>query len=248
MKKKQTKKKMYKVNKKKGVLVIAGLVCLLVAMVTYRFIEFSQKDVVQNNERPGGVSYRITPSDQIVLTNVYPISSEELMEDTQNNKSLTINISGSTNYDEDMEYLIKFDQVDNAINGKIVPIAYMAAYSNIGSESADYFNDRGKNDTIFQITESGLVYSNEVLLVGYIRKGEVNFNGNVTVTAYVDSSKIDVFGEEEEYGDIGDYYFPNNEGVAPVVNFTPEEWDEIMSRGVSFKVRVEMKNGIWVNN
>ena len=234
-----------KVNKTYCVLAIV-LLLLMSVIVTYQFIGFVNSEV-QSNERPGRLSYKISPSDTITLTNVYPITNDELLSDTVNNKSITINIYGSTNYDEDVEYLVKFDQVKNAINDKRVPIAYIAASSDLGEESTDYFNERGYDKTIYQISEMGWVYPDEALLVGYIKKGESDFSGTVTLTAYVDSTKIDTFGEEE-FGDINsNYFFPGDEEEGTVL-FTPEEWDEIMNLGVSFKVKVEIQKGTWVVN
>ena len=239
--KKQKKKS--NVNKTYCGIVIV-LLLIMSVIVTYQFVDFVNSEV-QNNERSGRLSYKILPNDTITLTNVYPITNDELLADTTNNKSITVNIYGSTNYDEDVEYLIKFDQVNNAINNKRVPIAYVAAGSNLGEESLDYFNERGHDNTIYQISEMGWVYSDEALLVGYIKKGETNFNGTITLTAYVDSNKIDTFGEEE-YGDTN-YYFPGeNPEEEGSVLFTPEEWDEIMNLGVSFKLKVEMQKGMWV--
>lgn len=243
-------------NKSKNVYVIMGITILtiLLIMVTYAFTNYIKNNDMYNVTSTR-VKYSIEPSDFVTLVNVFPINSDELIEDLSNHATVTINIKGGTTSDNGAEYIVKLDQVDNMINDKVVPITYNAATTNLGEKTEDYFNNRDLDKNLYQLNENGTVYSNETIAVGYIKKGETNFNGSVNLTAYVDANKIGIYSGkgETKKNDIDstgavipDYYYKRDD--ASIVVLTPDEWEEINERGISFKVRVEVKEGIWITN
>ena len=245
-----------KENKARNVYTTMGIVALsfLLVLVTYIFTNYTKSNTM-NNASYGRISYDFTPIDSITLTNIFPINSSQLVDDLNNHGTITLTITGRTNYDVGAEYVVKLDQVDNMINDKSIPITYHAAVSNLGEEVDDYFNNRNLDKNLYQVKESGDVYSNERVVVGYIRKGETNFNGTISLTAYVDAERIGIYsGDGETFTDDSDesgvvipeyYYKRDDEGITV---FTPEEWEEINERGMSFKVRVDVKEGIWITN
>ena len=89
------------------------------------------------------------------------------------------------------------------------------------------------NRTIYQLNNEGLISQDTIILLGYIKKGENDFNGSLIITSYIDSSRIGSFGDE------------TNSDKKQVI-FTPEEWDKVINKGVSFKVKVDIRKGIWV--
>ena len=224
-----------KKKEKKKVYGIFGVMCLTVilCLVTYFFINYTKDDAMYN-ERVGNINYTIAPSDTITLVNVNPISSEAIDDELSNCQTVTILINGKTNYDEDAEYLITFDQVKNTINGKIVPISYQSAAYGLGRESNDYFGERNYNETIYQLNDNGLILQDGIITIGYIKKGETELSGTVIVTSFIDIDKIASFGDEID---------SSNEKVS----FTPEEWEDVITKGVSFKVKVDIKKGVWFN-
>lgn len=223
-----------KKTKKKKVYNIISLMFLIVLLgvITYSFVKYTEKSVL-NNERPGNITYTIAPSDTITFINTEPVDSKDVDDDVGNGNNVTVLINGKTNYDEDVEYLISFDEVNNKINGKSVPIAYKAEVYDLGSESSDYFTERNNNKTIYIINREGLISQDGIITIGYIKKGEISLNGTVNIVSFIDVNKMSSFGDEESEKD------------DTKVAFTPEEWDEIINKGVSFKVKVEMKKGIW---
>ena len=213
---------------------IFGVMFLIVVLglVTYAFINYTKKEVLYD-ERPGNIIYSLAPTDEITLVNVNPIKSSEIDDNISDCQSITVLISGKTNYDEDVEYLIGVEDVNNTINGKNVPLSYAAFAYEFGNESNDYFNERNQDRTIYQLNEEGLISKDTIIMLGYIKKGESNLNGTLIITSYIDSSKISSFGDEAI------------DEIDQVV-FTPEEWDEVINKGVSFKVKVDIRKGIWV--
>ncbi len=125
---------------------IIGIAVLLVALsgVTLAFFNYTRTGS-SNNFNVGRIYFRTTQDGNINLTNVFPISSEDLGTDTDNHDSVTINIEGDTTYSEGVEYLITFDQVNNEINGKKMPISFSVTSKDIGESSSDYYNERGSN-------------------------------------------------------------------------------------------------------
>ena len=243
-------------NKTKNIYVTMGIsiLTILLIVVTYAF-----KNYVKNNDMynvtPTKIRYSIEPSDLVTLTNVFPISSDELVEDLSNHATVTVNIKGGTTSNNGVEYIVKLDQVDNMVNEKVVPITYNAAASNLGEITEDYLNSRDLDKNLYQLNEIGTVYSNETVVIGYIKKGETSFNGSVTLTAFVDADRIGIYDGEgeiksDDYSESGaiipDYYYRRDD--ENIVVFTPSEWEEINDRGMSFKVRVELKEGIWITN
>ena len=189
-----------------------------------------------NTFQTGRIYFSTGQSNTITLTNVFPINESDLAEDVGNHGTVTVTLVGDTEYTRGIEYLVTLDQVNNTINGKSIPIKFSATVTGIGTSSNDYWNARGGNTSIYELTPSGIVYEDKYVLVGYITEGQTGINGNIQISAYLDASKIAITDTPEESAD-----WINGRTV-----FSTAEWNTFRTTPVSFKVRVEANEGIWV--
>ncbi len=87
------------------------------------------------------------------------------------------------------------------------------------------------------------------ILVGYIPQnttlGTANgVNGKITIKAYLDKNKIAISDTYD--GNETDLMGTTNEWVNGRVNLTTEEWNALQQNGISFQVKVEANEGLWV--
>ena len=214
---------------------IVGLVLILTG-VTYSFFNYT-KTGLANNIRVGNVSFNTTQNGSISLTNVFPITSDELSGDVGNHDSVSVSIVGSTDHSGGVEYLVTFSDVNNTVNNKMIPIAFNVSATNIGTNSNDYYGNRGGNSSIHTLTSTGVVKEGKYILVGYIASGQTGVNGSVTVTAYVDANKMMITDTPELISDL----------IGDKTVFSTSEWNSLKgSNGLSFKIKVEARLGTWV--
>ena len=270
-------------NKKKltvsTILVIALIV--MVTGVTFAFFNYTRTGA-PNVVQVGRIYFNSTQSsgndNAITLTNVFPIAAADAGTDTDNTGTVEVTITGDTMYSEGIEYQITFDQVSNTVNSKTVPINFIATASNIGTPSNDYFTDRGKVTSVYDLTASGEITEDKEVLKGYIKPDANGIDGTLTIKAYLDSSKIAISdtydpnavaptplpGNEDDNSNPSgkdnknmqilpskldnevhttDEYGTTTEWVNGRTVFTTEEWQNL---SVSFKIRVEAQEGLWI--
>ncbi len=184
----------------------------------------------------GRIYFNSSQGTSINLTNVFPVKSTEL-ENNSNVDSVTLTITGDTTYNEGLEYLVSADQVVNTVSGKQIPIGTSVTVNNLGTVDDSYFVNRGGNTSIYKILSKDIIKEDEELVVGYITKGATGVNGSVTVSAWIDADKIAITDTPDE----------NNEWQAGREVFSTTEWNSLQTNGVSFKLKVEANEGIWVN-
>jgi len=83
-------------------LLFSGIISILIG-TTYAFFNYTREGLA-NNLEVGNISFTSNQNGTISLTNVFPITSEELGEDVNNHDSVTIEIEGSTTYSKGVEY------------------------------------------------------------------------------------------------------------------------------------------------
>ena len=158
-------------------------------------------------------------------------------ERINSNNTVTINIEGDTTYQEGIEYKVTLDQVNNTINGKEVPISIKATASNLGTRDSDYYTNRENKTKIYLLNEEGEAYNGKYIAVGYIPEGSTGVEGSISITAYIDTNKVAIT-DTIENGPIA---------VTGYENGTTSEWNSFSSSNpLSFKVKVEAQEGIWV--
>ena len=145
---------------------------------------------------------------------------------------------------EGVEYLLTVSNLTNRIGDKEIPIDVVVTASGIGDDDTDYFDNRGGNSSIYKVLSSGTISNNKQLLAGYITKGATGVNGTVTVKAYLDKEKIAISDTYDgtEFDNMG----TTNEWAGDRTILTTTEWNNLQTNGVSFQVKVEANEGIWV--
>ena len=181
-------------------LIFAGIICILVG-VTYSFFNYTRTGLA-NNFRVGRIYFNTSQNGSINLSNVFPITSEELGTDVGNHDSVTVTITGDTTYSEGIEYLVTLDQVNNTVNGKTIPIIFNTEVTGVGTSDDEYYDNRGGDSSIYMLYEAGDFREDKYLLAGYIAPGETGINGSITLTAYVNADKMaitDTYSLPAEY-------------------------------------------------
>lgn len=245
---------MEKNNKKKTWLLITLMTFLLISTIgiTLAFFNYTRTGSL-NTIRVGRIYFDAVQGTSMNLTNAFPITSSELETDTNNHGTLTFTITGDTDYDEGIEYLLTLDDVNNTINGKSVPIALDISVTGSGlgtEEEGDYYANRENYETSkYKIEYDDNLEDGNHLLVGYIStnttKGTIEgINGTLTIKAYLDKNKIAISDTYD--GTASDNNGTTSNWVDGRVVLTTSEWNSLQSNGVSFKVKVEANEGIWV--
>ncbi len=232
-------------NKKQMLLVITIFTLLLtLGSVTYAFFNYTRTGAA-NTLKVGRIAFNSTQNNTISLENVFPTSSTNL--NSSNSDTVTINITGDTTYSEGIEYKVTLEDVNNTINGKEVPISFNVTANNLGTKDTSYYTNRGGENPIYNLTETGQVEDGKYILVGYIPSGEDGVNGSVDVTAFIDASNVAISDTVSRIED-GNFIYGETPGdwIAGRTVFTTSEWNSLSTNGISFKVRVEANEGIWV--
>ena len=227
----------------KVLLSIIGIAILLVSVVglSFAFFNYTRTGTV-NTLKTGNISFNSTQDNTISLTNVFPTSKTNL--NNTNSDTVTINITGDTTYSEGIEYKVTLNQVNNTINGKEVPISIKANASNLGTEDSDYYTNRDNKTNIYMLNSEGESYNGKYIAVGYIPAGSTGVNGSIDITAFIDTNKVAISDTYD--GTESDNMGTTNDWVMGREVFTTSEWNSSQETPITFKVKVEANEGIWV--
>ena len=99
MKKIEGNDKMKEKNKKLLSIISIFLVLTIVIGVSFAFFNYTRTGL-SNVISTGTITFNSSQDGRINLTNVFPITEEELETDESNHGSVTLNITGDTTYDE----------------------------------------------------------------------------------------------------------------------------------------------------
>ena len=202
----------------------------------------------------GRIYFSMNQSNTINLTNLFPIDPTEtgIMNDTTKVGTLTVEIEGDTDYADGIEYLVS--SVDSNIytsTGKTVPISLDVTVTDLGTPNTNYFTAReNTNESIYKKLVGGTLVGDQMLLVGFIKPNTTSgtiegIDGSITIKAYLDKNKI-LISDTYDGTESDNMGTPNSMAEGKTV-FTTTEWNSLQSSGVSFKVKVEANEGIWVN-
>ena len=239
-------------KKKSIILSIIGIAILVVAVtgVSLAFFNYTRTGN-PNTIGTGRIFFSSSQNNTLNLTNVFPLTSTQAS--SANLDAVTVNIEGDTEYTGGIEYLITIDQVNNSVNGKTIPINFIAEVSNtgnIGTGSNDYWNAREtKEASIYELTSEGEATNGKQVLVGYIKSGTEGVNGTLTIKAYIDADKIAIT-DTLENGPIAETGYVNGT-ISNWVNgrtvLTTTEWNSLQGNSaLSFKIKAIAQEGIWV--
>ncbi len=241
---------------------IIGFAILLVTLLggTYAFFNYT-KTGTANNIRTGRIYFNTNHGTSLNLTNIFPMTSTEA--GNANLDSVTVGIVGDTTYTDGEEFEITLVDVTNTVSGKKVPMNYIASYTaatggSIGASSDTYWTSReAKDENIYTLNTSGEVVEGKQVLVGYIKNGATGISGTLTIKAYIDADRIAI--SDTYYGNAPspsptaspitgptDEYGTTSEWVDGRTVFTTTEWNSMATTPISFKIKAESQEGIWV--
>ncbi len=230
-------------------LMVLGLLSLTLG-VTYTFFNYTRTGSA-NTINVGRIAFTSSQNNTISLQNVFPIATSEVAADTNNVGIVEVNIVGDTDYNEGIEYLISSVNTNiTTESGKRIPLGIDLEVTNLGTESNTYFTTReAKNTTIYKKLVGGVLLGNQDLLVGYIKPNTTigtteGINGKITIKAYINDALI---GVSDTYdGSESDNMGTTNEWANGRTILKTSEWNSMSSSGISFQIRIEANEGIWV--
>ena len=232
--------------KNKRILIIVLTIALISLMggVTYAFFNYTRTGE-ENTFRVGRIAFRTNQTSAINLTNIFPIDPNEagIMDDNTKVGTLEITIEGDTDHNEGIEYLVSTTNTNVYTNkGTLVPISIDLSVNGLGSNSDTYFTARNsKNSNIYKKLSGNMIVGNQNLMVGYIKPNTTTgtkegVNGSITIKAYLDENNIAITDTPNE----------NIEWQRGRTVISTSEWSALQSTGLSFQIKIEANEGIWV--
>ena len=243
------------IKSKKQMYIVIGVFALVLTLftTTYAFFNYTRTGT-RNIIKTGRIYFNSEQDTAINLTNMFPIDvSNGIPNDNTKVGEITINVVGDTTYDEGIEYLVSAVNVSNSVGNKTLPISIDVSITNnsrndpattLGTSDNDYYTNRGGNSSIYNVLAKDTISNNDQLLVGYITKGATGIDGNIVIKAYLDKAKVAITDTYD--GNETDNMGTTNNWVNDRVTFTTQEWNSLQTNGVSFQVKVEANEGIWV--
>ena len=222
-------------NKKKLYLVITSFVLIaILGSVTYAFFNYTRTGS-SNTIRVGRIAFNSSQNGMITLTNLFPTSNADA--DNLQDNSVTISITGDTTYSGGIEYLVTADDVNVISNGKKIPVSLSVSVDDLGLQNINYFRTRGGDTSSYKILVEDVLNNEQRIAVGYIAPGAEGVNGSITIKAYIDDNKIAITDTPEE----------NTEWQEGRTIISTSEWNSLSNNPISFRVKVEANEGIWVD-
>ena len=240
-------------NQRKNKLVIIGtlVLILLVGGLTYAFYNYTSTGD-SNVLKTGNITFRTTENGIINLENAFPMNQEELA-DNENISNVSINITGKNTYNDGMEYLVSAVDISNITVGtgaqeKAVPVSLDVSVVGenvhnhpLGYEDDYYFVNRGSDINIYEDLANGVITSDGNILVGYIAPNQ-EINSTIKIIGYFNEDLLVI---SDTYGENGDTPLDFGEGKTVL---TTDEWEELETSPISFRIRVEAREGLWVED
>ena len=242
------------IKSKKQMFIVIGVFALIMLLgtVTYAFFNYTRTGAA-NTISVGRIAFVTRQTETINLTNLFPIDPTEtgIMDDATKVGTLEIEIEGDTDYSEGVEYLIStVNSHVTTFTGKTVPISLSVTVTDLGTPSDSYFTSRNsKNATIYKRLSGNSIVGNQQLLVGYIKPNTTSgtaegVDGKITIKAYFDENKIAISDTYD--GTESDNMGTTNNWVNGRTVLTTSEWNSLSTNGISFQVKIEANEGIWV--
>ena len=246
-----------RINKERKYFFIIVPVLMLIALVGISLAFFNYTRTGSSNViKTGRISFNSEQGTSINLTNMFPIDvTNGIPDDNTKVGEVSIHVTGDTTYTEGVEYLVSAVNVSNTVGSKSLPISIDVAVTNntnndpattLGTSDDSYYANRGTSasTSIYKVLAKDTINTDDQLVVGYIKSGATGVDGNIVIRAYLDKAKVAItdtydVNETETNG-------TTNEWIDDRETFTTTEWNSLQTNGVSFQVKVEANEGIWV--
>jgi hypothetical protein len=238
--------------KKYSMLMCSVGLMLLLAGVTYSFFNYTRTGN-SNNFSVGRINFVSRNEETISLNNLFPIDPEEsgIMNDSTKVGTYEIDIVGDTDYADGIEYLVSITDANiYTSSGKTIPISLNITPNGLGNENSNYFTARESKDTMmYKRLGSNTIVGDGMIMVGFIKPNTTQgtaegVNGSITIKAYLDENNIAVSDTYD--GTESNSNGTTNDWVNGRTVLTTTEWNNLSNTGISFKVKVEAQEGIWV--
>ena len=218
-------------SSKQILLSVIGVAILVIAVVGVSFAFFNYNRVGNKNTLKTGTITFNTTNTTIDMSNVFPVSKSDILEDTQNVGTGYVNISGSTSYNKGIDFTVTVEEVSESIGSGVgkLPLSIVVIPTDLDNVTL-LGSDEGKI-TINSYEDGNTISSGKVLASGRI-PANTDINGVLTVKAYIDADNII----------ISDTYIPEENETKTVI--TTDEWNNLSTNPVSFKIKVVANNGI----
>ena len=238
-------------SSKQILLSVIGIAILVIAVVGVAFAFFNYTRTGSGNAiRVGRISFVSKNEQTITLNNLFPIdpSNTSDMNDDTKVGTYSLTIEGDTDYAGGIEYLV------STVNSNIstLPISInMTVGSGLGTNDTNYFTTRDTATTpIYKKIIGNEIVGDQMLLVGFIPQNTIlgtsdETGDTITIKAYLDKNKI-LISDTYDGTESDNMGTPNSLAEGKTV-LTTEEWNALQSSGVSFQIKVEANEGIWVN-
>ncbi len=244
-------------NNQHVMLSFLGIAFLVIGLVgvSFAFYNYTKKGST-NLVSTGRIYFDASQGDTITLNNLFPITVATGSTITSNDPgvgSIAIHVTGDTNYESGLEYLVTAVDVTSVTSGSALPISIVISYENngtgttIGEEDNSYFTNRGGNTSLYKVLSTDTISEGQNIVVGYIAPGNTGIDGNIVIMAYLDAANIAITETYNGTTTPTDAMGTESSWVNNRVVFTPTEWHALSSNGVSFKIKVEAHEGTWVN-
>lgn len=231
-----------------------AILCIAVVGVTFAFFNYTRTGNT-NTVQVGRIVFNTTQGDAINLSNAFPITSAQAQTDTTNAKTLAVTVTGDTSYSGGIEYLVTATDVHmTTTTGKNVPVTIEVSVTGnnsktLGTSDEDYYTNRGGSTSIYKVENAGDLNNDGHILVGYIAPDntETGVDGIINIKAYLNDADIlisDTYNDGNEPTD--EKGTPASLGEGKTV-LTTSEWNSLTgSNALSFKIKVEAREGTWV--
>ncbi len=248
---------------KQILLSVIGVAILVVAVVGVSFAFFNYtRTGTANTVSTGKIKFVSEQSGGISLSNVFPLTSEQLAAQSDANYSgqkdyaeVVVTIKGETTYSQGLDYRVSAKEVDlttnltgeNVVNVTL-PVNVSVTPSAALGTAVQTLSGNTDQVKVYNYTSATPLQEGSLLAEGHIAPTASNatFNGErvtgtLTIKVYLDAGSIAITDTYNSNGTPTDQNGTTSDWVNNRVVVTADQWNSLASSPLSFKVRVESK-------
>ena len=119
-------------NNKTIMFSLIGIMVMIVAVVgvSIAFFNYTRTGAA-NNIGTGRIYFNSVQGNTLNINNMFPLKSSEAESQIASLSGVTLQVEGDTTYDDGEEFEVTLTNLNNTINGKQIPIKYIAVIKQI---------------------------------------------------------------------------------------------------------------------